>query len=145
MVFKFFFRHVVIDVECVNAFRCYVVFVFQNAQQKVLCANDPTLENFGFEVGDLEDFLGLFDEWDVSGPTWLGGTGPDRTLDELPQFLEVTIQPFQNANCGAFTFFDDAEEEVFHTDVVVPQTKGFFSAQGNDLAYPWRKFCVHVL
>ena len=65
-VFKFFFRHVVIDVECVYALGCYVVFVFQNAQQKVLCANHPALEDFRFEVGDLQNLLGLLHQWNVS-------------------------------------------------------------------------------
>ena len=65
MVFEFFFCHVVIDVECLNALGCYVVFVLQNAQKEVFGANDGTFEHFGLEVGDLQNLLSLFHKRDV--------------------------------------------------------------------------------
>ena len=65
-VFKFFFGHVVIDVECVNALGSYVVLVFENAQEQMLCADDGAFENLGLEVGDFQNFLGLLDKWNVA-------------------------------------------------------------------------------
>jgi hypothetical protein len=43
--------------------------------------------------------------------------------------LQVAVQSFEDANSSAFTFFDEPQQQVFHTDVVVAEAKGFFPAE----------------
>ena len=69
-------------------------------------------------------------------PPGLAPLGRNRTLHQLAQLLQVAVQAFKDAHGCAFAFFDDPEEKVLHTDVVVSQPKCFFTAEGNDLSYP---------
>ena len=119
-----------------NALGCHVVFVFQDAEQQVLRSDDGALENFGFQIGDFQNLLGLLDQGDVARATGLGATGPDRAFHEFAELLQVAIQPLKDAHSGAFSFFDDAQQQVFHPDVVVAQAKGLFTTQRNHLAHP---------
>ena len=57
-------------------------------------------------------------------------------LDHLPQPGEVDVQSLQNADSGAFSFADDAEEQMLHADVIVTQSKGLFTAVGDDILHP---------
>ena len=119
-----------------NALGCHVVFVFQDAEQQVLCPDDGALEDLGLQIGDFQNFLGLLDQGDVARAAGLGAAGPDRAFHEFAEFLQVAIQPLKDANSGAFSFFDDAQQQVFHSNVVVAQAKGLFTTQRNHLAHP---------
>ena len=112
-----------------NAFCCYVVFVFQDAEQQVLSADDAALENLRLEVGDLQNLFGLLHQGNVPRSTWFGRTRAHRAFHQLAQLLKVAIEPLEDADGRAFTFFDDAQKEVFHTDVIVSQTKRLFTTE----------------
>ena len=48
---------------------------------------------------------------------------------------EGHIESFEDANGSAFTFTNDAEQEVLYANVVVPQPQGFFSAVSDDVLH----------
>jgi hypothetical protein len=64
---------------------------------------------------------------------------------DFAQLLQVDIQTLEDAHGHAFPFADDAEQQVFHSDVVVPQTERFFPAVRDHVLYAGREFCIHGL
>ena len=50
--------------------------------------------------------------------------GGDAALDHLPKAGQVDIEPLQDADGRAFSFPDDAEQQVLHTDVIVTESQG---------------------
>ena len=76
-----------------DTFSCYVVFVLENTEEEVLSANDGAFEDFGLEIGDLQDFLGLFDQRDVARrPSRLPRVWTNRPFNKFSQLLQVTIE-----------------------------------------------------
>ena len=94
-----------------------------------------TFKGLGFQVSDLEDFFGLLHQRDVPGIPGLRRIRGNAAFYHLPQARKVDIESFEDANRSAFTFANDAEQEVLHANVVVPQPQGFFSAVSDDVLH----------
>ncbi len=94
-----------------------------------------TFKGLGLEVSDLQDFFGLLHQGDVPGIARLRSIRGNAALYHLPQARKVDIESFEDADGSAFPFTDDAEQEVLHSDVVVPQPQGFFAAVSDDVLH----------
>src|SRR5690606_19273743 len=110
-----------------------VLVVAEQAQQQVLGPNHVALVELGLEVGDLEHRLGLLRERDVADGEGAAG-GAHGVLDGLLQLEEVAPEVAEDLHGDPLAFADDAEEEVFGADVVVPEPDGFLPAVGDDVA-----------
>lgn len=51
--------------------------------------------------------------------------------------FDIHLEIFQYAGGDAFAFSEQAEEDVFCSDVGVGEGFGFFSSEGEDLFDPW--------
>ena len=93
-------------------------------------------EGLGLQISDLQDFFGLLDQRYVARIACLRRYSGEMLPSTI--FLNrgrSTLSPFENANGRAFTFTDDAEQQVLHANVVMPQPQGFFSAVSDDVLH----------
>ena len=54
-----------------------------------------------------------------------------------PQFLRVHVEGAEHFHCGALSFADQPEKNVFDADVVVSQPKRLLSAEGDHFLDTW--------
>ena len=132
----FLLHGVVVHVEAAERAGGQVVLVLQHAQQQVLGIDVGALEQLGLEEGDLEHLLGLAHQPDLVLLRGVhGGGGLHAMFHHAAKLVQVHLQAAQDLHGIAFAFPDDAEQDVFDADMVVPQTQRLLTAVSDHVAH----------
>src|ERR1051326_6321153 len=114
-VVEFVANDVVMDVELVKNLGCDVVVVPQERYKEMFRSDDVGFIKLGFEIGDLEDLLGLLGERDVADRQRSAG-GAHRVLDRFLQFIEIDSEVPEDLYGDSLPLADDAEQQMFSAD-----------------------------
>ncbi len=136
----------VVHMELPQGARSQVVLVLEDAQQQMLRIDVRTLEELGFEVGDLQHLLHLLQQLDALLVGGAGRTGGlHAALHGPPQLIEVDLEALQDAQGVAFHMPQQPEQDVLDTDEVVPEAQGLFTAVADDIPDTGGEFGVHAV
>ncbi len=101
-------------------------------EQQVFGADVVVFEGLGFLAGTFEGAFGARGQ-----PHLASGRGlapADEGFDRGADGGKADAHPFQHASGDAAALADQAEQEVFRADVVVPEPLGFVLSEREDLA-----------
>ena len=99
-------------------------------------------ESAGLVDGELDDALRTRRQADLADNRSVAA--PDDELDRGPDFRKLDVHVLEDARRDAFTFPDQAEEEVLRADVVVVEPLRFVLRQCQDLARAIRELVEAV-
>jgi hypothetical protein len=104
-----------------------VVVVAQKGKEKMFGTDYVGFIKLGFEIGNLQDFLGLLGERDIAdGESAARST--NRILDGFFQFVEIDAEITKDLYCNAFALPYDSEEKMLGANIVMPKSQRLLAA-----------------
>jgi hypothetical protein len=97
-----------------------IIVVAKEREEQVFGPDDVRFIEFGFEVGNFKDFFRLFGERNISDSEGAAGS-PDGIFDSFLQFVQVDAEITEDFYRYSFAFADDAEQEMFGSDIVMTE------------------------
>ena len=131
-----------VDLEVLEDARSDPFALPEQAEQDVLRSHVAVVERLGFLAGEGEDLLHPRSVGNV--PDHLGlGTVADLLFDLHPDGLEIEIHLLEDVHGDALTQLDQAEQQVLRAYVIVIESIGLLTCEGEDLLSSGGKIIHH--
>ena len=132
-----------IDLEIFEDASGYAFAFAEEAEENVFGADVRMVEGFGFFAGEGEDF---FDAWGVGNIADHFGFGATADLFFYlhANGFEVETHFLEDIYGHALAEFDETEEEVLGTDIVMIKAIGLLSGECENLLGAWREVVHHL-
>src|ERR1700756_4834513 len=100
------------------------------------------VQRLGFLAGEGEYFFDAWRVWNIPNHLCLG-VRADMLLDLHPHRLQVEPHFLQNVDCNALSKFDQPEQKMLSSDVVMVEPVRLFTGESQDLLGTWSKVIHH--
>ncbi len=142
--FDFLLHPLVLDADAGERVGGGGFMILHEGEEQMLGADILVAHGSRFLRGDLQDLLRPWGEGNhLADGHHPSGRG-DGLLDIAGEIVEIDAEVLEYRHRYPIAFADEAEQEVFGTDIIIAQADGFLTRQLHDLLDPIRKHPVHV-
>jgi len=120
--------------EAFEDLRGQSLFLLDQGEEEVFCADDVGFVMVRLHIGVLEDFFGALGEGDVADGHGVAGD-PSGLFEGGADLFEVAAEGMQDFDGDALAFTDQPKQQVLRADIVMSKSECFISCKLDDHLY----------